>query len=148
MTANLRFRFLVDGILRNWSGRVPSPLAPHSRLMVLRQSDLILRSSCLGEVRWTQEGHLPAHVGLLVWTISRCRSCSCCLYVVRCLKSSLIRALFVSVAWNSHRTAGHTVNASSTKSITHTTKQQQFLVVEGWGWRSRQEFHSQVNRTL
>ena len=56
-------------------------------LKVLHQSHLISRSSCRGVVHRTQEGHLPAHVGLLVWTISRRRSCS--LIVVRSLKGSV-----------------------------------------------------------
>ena len=40
-------------------------------LAVFPASDLISRSSCRGVVHWRQEGHLPAHVGLRVWTICR-----------------------------------------------------------------------------
>ena len=39
------------------------PIRSSFRLMVLHQSDLVLRSSCRGVFHWTQEGHLPAHGG-------------------------------------------------------------------------------------
>ena len=93
-------------------------LCPSSsfRLLVLHLSDQFLRSSCRAVDLWTQEGHLSAHVRFMVWTIGRCSQ------VVRSLRGSVHRALFVS-AWSSHRTAGHTVNASSTTTptTTHTT---------------------------
>ena len=73
--SDLDFSSLV--CITNWFGRVPEPLhliaidgAPSIRPV------LSFQLSGLGSPG--AKGHLPAHVGLLVWAIGRCCSCKFC----------------------------------------------------------------------
>ena len=77
--SDLDFSSLV--CFANWFGHVPGPLS------------LILFDGCstnrpvLSFQLSGQEGHLPDHVGLLVWAMNRCCSCSFCIQVVRSLRA-------------------------------------------------------------